>query len=444
MSAPIRITLGVPNDSQPIPVVVSSNKQRKSINVTAPVAAGKVPEYDGSYSVTPTEQEQTLQTNGFLMKDDVSVDAIPSDYVGSGVPRKTSENLTASGNTVTAPAGYYEGNASASVPNATWKDASTIGVVPEITVDANGLITANCAGWTSIHPLTSSGYADADTAANIQETGVKTHQLPTIGATTYTPTTVAQEISAQQYLTGKQTIEAIPSQYKDMSGALAWMGVDAELVQTFTLADVKFKDCAWHGWAPSTTAKDIQATRTAGTFTATDEKDYDYIIIWETTIPIVYTTGSTNLAKPLFLAALQVQEIVRRPSTYPNILAKNNNSTVNVSASVSNSFLRYYNATLDNLAYTWNASYGFYCTVTANTLNSATAANPTVTLKSPKVTARCSTTYLSTANAALIDEDKTIIHQKAKVYRIRKAGLIQGIYNDIERLVNEVDSQLGG
>lgn len=38
------------------------------------------------------------------------------------------------------------------------------------------------------------------------------------GAATYTPSESAQEIAAGQYLSGKQTISAIPSKYKDMTG----------------------------------------------------------------------------------------------------------------------------------------------------------------------------------------------------------------------------------
>lgn len=157
-------------------------------------------------TVTPTESEQTAVESQKYTVGEVKVGAIPSNYVGSGVTRNDSTDLSVSGATVTAPAGYYENAASASVPNATWKSASTVGVVPDISVDSSGLITANCAGWTSIHPLTASGYADSDTAANIQLSGVKTSQLSTQAAQTITPTTTNQTIASGKYLTGAQTI----------------------------------------------------------------------------------------------------------------------------------------------------------------------------------------------------------------------------------------------
>jgi hypothetical protein len=270
--------------------------------------------------------------------------------------------------------------------------------------------------------------------------GVKTSQLDTLGETTYTPTTSQQTIAAGKYLTGAQIIDSIPSRFHDMSGPLAWLGVDAELVTSFTLSDVKLVDTAFHGWAASTTAKDILATRTAGSFTATDVANYDYYIIWETTAPIVTDSSATKKALPLFLAGYTVQEIIKRPSSYNYIEGSNMNSTVNVSVFTSGNFFRYYGSTTNTLNYTWNTSYGLYTSVTANTVSSTTAANPTITVKSPKVVARCSTTYMSTTNAGLIDQDKTVISQKCKVYKVKKPSFMQGYYNEIVRLVNEVDA----
>lgn len=391
-----------------------------------------------SATITPTESAQTAVPAHKWTTGEVSVAAIPSDYVGSGVTHNDSTDLSVSGDTVTAPAGYYENAASATVQSATWKSASTIGVVPSISVDANGLITATASGWTSCKPLSASGYADADTSANLQLSGSKTSQLDTIGATTYTPTTSQQTIAAGKYLTGAQVIESIPSQFHDMSGPLAWMGVDAELVTSFTLADVKLINTSFNGWTASTTAKDILATRTVGTFTATNMSDNEYVIEWETKIPIVIPDTATKKALPIYLAGYHVQGIIRRPSSYANIEASNSNSNVNVSLFTAGNFFRYYGSTTGSLTYTWNTSYGLYATVTANTLSNSTAESPVVTLKSPKVSARCSTTYMSTTNSNLIDQDKTIISQKCKVYRIKKRGFIRGCHDEIIRVVNEV------
>lgn len=393
-----------------------------------------------SATITPTESAQTAVPAHKWTTGEVSVAAIPSSYVGSGVTRNDSTDLSVSDATVTVPAGYYENAASATVQSATWKSASTIGVVPSISVDANGLITATASGWTSCKPLSASGYADADTSANLQLSGSKTSQLDTIGATTYTPTKgTAQTIPLGKFLTGDQTISAIPDSWYDMGGALSWFGAGAELVTTFTLADVKLSATDFNTWTPSTTATDILATRNAGTFTATDAPNWNYFIVWETKIPIVYASAGTNKAKPLFLASIIINAIFRRPSSYDNVMASNYNNTVNATAYTGN-FLRYYGTTTNSKTYTYNASYGLYGAATAATFSSATADSPTVTAKTPKISARCSTTYMSTTNAGYIDKDKTIISQKGYVYKAKLSTFLQGCYEREIAFVNEVDA----
>ena len=66
----------------------------------------------------------------------VTVEAIPNDFIGSNVPRKTSADLVVAGAIVTAPAGYYEIAANKSVTTA---EQAT----PTISVNSsNGLITS--------------------------------------------------------------------------------------------------------------------------------------------------------------------------------------------------------------------------------------------------------------------------------------------------------------
>ena len=209
MSTPIRIALGAPNDSQPIPVSVASNKQRKQIDVTAPINAGNIPEYEGPYSVTPSESVQTLETDGKRMEDDVTVGAIPSDYVGSEVPRKTSADLTASGPTVTAPAGYYSDTVSKSVQSGSVSVPYTgKQVIPSISVsDTTGSIYATVDASFDIVPTVNEGYVTSGTQGKVRILGVGVKDLSTQAAQTITPTTADQTIASGKYLTGAQTIK---------------------------------------------------------------------------------------------------------------------------------------------------------------------------------------------------------------------------------------------
>lgn len=114
-------------------------------------------------SYTPTESSQTEDVTadgGYdaLEKVSVSIGAISSSYVGSGVARKSSSDLTASGATVTAPAGYYSGSASKSVasgtagtPTATKGTVSnhSISVTPSVT-NTTGFITGSTKTGTAV------------------------------------------------------------------------------------------------------------------------------------------------------------------------------------------------------------------------------------------------------------------------------------------------------
>ena len=72
-----------------------------------------------SLSVTPSESEQTFNSSSVDGYKPVTVGAISSTYVGSGITQRTSSDLSASGDTVTAPAGYYANEATQAVASGT-------------------------------------------------------------------------------------------------------------------------------------------------------------------------------------------------------------------------------------------------------------------------------------------------------------------------------------
>jgi hypothetical protein len=143
-------------------------------------------------TVTPTEAEQTAVASGKYTTGDVVVAAVPTTYVGSGVARKSSSDLTADGATVNVPAGYYKNAASKSV-------ATTTQATPNITVNSSGLITASA--------TQSAGYVSAGTKS-------ATRQLPIQPPTTITPSSLAQTAVPQgRYTTGAVTVAEIPKSY---------------------------------------------------------------------------------------------------------------------------------------------------------------------------------------------------------------------------------------
>ena len=158
-------------------------------------------------TITPTESEQTAVAAGKFTTGAVKVGAIPSDYIGSEVPQKSSSDLTVSGATVTAPAGYYASAAQKSIPNATIGYGGTFHIVPDMAVDSNGVVSCSYDSTDAIMPIQQSGYADSNSIVLVGLDVSKTLQLPTQAAQTITPTTADQTIASGKYLTGAQTVK---------------------------------------------------------------------------------------------------------------------------------------------------------------------------------------------------------------------------------------------
>lgn len=105
--------------------------------------------------------------------------------VTGSIETKSASDLTASGKTVTVPAGYYASSTS--------KDVDTVEqAVPSLSIDSSGVVSATCDQ--------SEGYVSSGTTMASQ-------QLTTRSAQTITPGTANKTIPSGTYLTGTQTIK---------------------------------------------------------------------------------------------------------------------------------------------------------------------------------------------------------------------------------------------
>ena len=181
-----------------------TNYKYADVAVPAPVLQSKTK----SYTPTETAQSETVSAdNGYdaLSSVAVSVGAISSSYVGSAIDCRDSTNLSASGATVTAPAGYYE--------NAATKTIGSGSARPVASISSSGATLSTGTGTIILTkdvtnvPDVTAGYVASGTSGT---TSITLQAAATLnGATTYHPSTSDQTIASGTYLTGAQTIKAV-------------------------------------------------------------------------------------------------------------------------------------------------------------------------------------------------------------------------------------------
>ena len=121
-------------------------------------------------TITPTESEQTAVASGKYTTGAIKVGAISSSYVGSGITRRDSTDLSASGATISVPSGYYASNASKSVSSGTeGTPTATKGAVSNHSISVTPSVT-NTGGY--ISGLTKTGTAVTVSASEL-DSGTK-------------------------------------------------------------------------------------------------------------------------------------------------------------------------------------------------------------------------------------------------------------------------------
>lgn len=124
--------------------------QYATVSVNVPTGGGGDTINNQNKTVTPTESQQTITADeGYTGLGTVTVNAISSTYIGSEITQRDGDDLTASGATVSVPAGYYSAAASKSVATGTeGAPTASKGTVTNHSVTVTSSVT-NTAGYIS-------------------------------------------------------------------------------------------------------------------------------------------------------------------------------------------------------------------------------------------------------------------------------------------------------
>lgn len=267
--------------------------------VSVNVASGGTTINNQNKTVTPTESQQSISADtGYTGLGTVTVEAISSTYVGSGIARKSSSDLTVSGATVSVPAGYYSAATSKSVasgtagtPTATkgTVNNNSITVTPSVT-NTTGYITGGTKTGTTV-TISASELVSGNKSITSNGTGIDVTNYATVSVSVPTGSTIKNQdktvtpTKSQQSVTfdvdsnnytglGTVTVNAIPAQYITTTDANA------------TAANILYNKTAYVNGSKITGSMANNGA-TGGTIT-TQGGTY--------TIPAGYTSGGTVTA----------------------------------------------------------------------------------------------------------------------------------------------------
>ena len=374
------IRLKVQDNDLKLKVGETSSVKLKATEVIGSTAE----EYTGEYTVAPSTSQQTLHTDGLLMTDDVTVNAVPI-----------------------AEAARIEEKVS----------------IGKMTVDSKGIVTATMSGLNkNVYPVERAGYADEGfhVLLSIGE-AEGTLELPTEAGKTITPTT-SQQTAAHggAYTTGDILVGAIPPQYIIPTGTktITANGTDidvaryatADVAVPQTLTDILLRDdCTLvQKWtkdslavtddektipAYSTSAQTVIAAANLSPTITLDYANYKYYVLERfLTIP-VYNTTTKEKGRPDCCMTSYLYEIVELEA---NTLRSASGSPSYASRSVAIAA-----QTVTRAPY-WSAAstMGIYTATTYTTgqvASTPTVSSGVLTCIAPSLQMRGSTTYFTSS-----------------------------------------------
>lgn len=166
----------------------------------------------------------------------------------------------------------------------------------------------------------------------------------------------------------------------------------------------------------STSAQTIQASDTIATVTL-DFTNYNYFILTRCFTYPIYSASTKGKGKFDFTIASAINEVAENPDAQFHSLVDGSSYTVGRSLVTTNTYVRcFYWSGSNTKTSAFNSSYGTYQTVPTHSLSSST-----LTIKSPALMMRGSTTYLTSTYWGTITDVR--YQYVIEVYRAEKGNL---------------------
>lgn len=428
------------------------------------VADGSGVVIENNKTVSPTESQLivTPDTNYDALAQ-VTVNAVSSSYVGSGITRRDGTSLSASGATVTVPSGYYGSSASKSVdyvtlPTAT-ESSATSGYVSKATVSRStsdqyiNIPTGyNSAGAYYKVNAVANGTEGTPTATkgtvsnhSVSVTPSVTNTAGYISGGSHTGTAVT--VSASELVSGSETktsngtydVTNLAQLIVNVSGGgggnYPWFGPNTIKDYTKTITINLKNDTSWDSWTASTTATSILAAPTTNDFTYSYDRDSDVVFVVTTVITnFVLKSSATKVKIPISTGRFDFNVFFGLPDSYSDYknLAVGKQSTYSI---FNNSRMYYYY--LSGIKEVYTVLYGVYPNASPSFSQSASGSTVTISGKRSAIYARCNTTYFDTARKEDVDSSNTNVVITFDVYKTPREGsvFVHG-FNDMFTAMN--------
>ena len=202
------------------------------------------------------------------------------------------------------------------------------------------------------------------------------------------------------------------------------IGKSAAVVFDSSPTKILLKDTLFNGWTPSTTEKIIVTKNTVATITA--EAGYDYIAEISFNADIKYpAVGAAQFLRGL-TTGFRVYGL--QPGSYDELVS---NTYTAPTLNSTNIVYQVYTDSSNNPTLYAAGGNGFFITIT----DIMAVATGGFTVSLPAVKVKCHSTYFSTTEAALVDQDQSFIEYSVKVYKVKQfSNFITSLYKSTAEL----------